>query len=189
MSNPNNTTQGGSNYLNKNIAGFVAAQIYMATINTADPAGLTDGNISTLSLDAQGRLRVALTGTAPVATVNVQPSVLATSVAATGRVVAPGVGVAIVTIAAPPAGTYDVQVKCYFDVGAPVAADTNNMEFRVGAGVISALLVAPALQTNVGADFLFRVVLSGAQALSINATGAATAGVGYDAFISATRIA
>jgi len=110
-------------------------------------------------------------------------------VAARATVVAPGVGVAIVTIAAGslPAGTYDVQVNVIYDVGAPVAADTNNMEFRRGAGVVTTLQVLPVI-TIIGLIRRFRIVLDGATALSVNATGAGTAGVGYNAMIIAQRV-
>ncbi len=168
---------------------IVGAIVFPATVNVADPAGLTDGNTSTLSLDSAGRLRTLVSPASGVI-FPVNPAVLAQSVGATGRAVTPGAGAAIVTIAAGalPAGTYDVEAFAQYDVGAPVAAEINNMEFRRGAVVISALSVLAIINVY-SPRRLFRMVMDGATALSINATGAGTAGVGYNAELLATRIA
>lgn len=169
-------------------ANIQGAFVFPAVIDTADPVGLTNGQSSTLSIDSAGRLR-SLVSPAATAVFITAPVSFAGSVAARATVVAPGVGVAIVTIAAGslPAGTYDVQVNVIYDVGAPVAADTNNMEFRRGAGVVTTLQVLPVI-TIIGLIRLFRIVLDGATALSVNATGAGTAGVGYNAMIIAQRV-
>lgn len=157
-----------------------------ATINVADPAGLTDGFGAMLSIDATGRLRVQL-GATPVP---VQPpaAALVDGLGATARVVAPGAGAPIVTVAAPPAGTYDVQVRAAFDAGAPAAGDINNMELREGATVRTSLQVLPVIASYPGV-VVFRLNLDGATAVSVNATGAGTAGVGYNAQLSLIRVA
>lgn len=162
--------------------------VFPATINVADPVALTDGQISTLSIDSAGRLRCLITPAAN-AVFTTAPQGFQ-SVAARATVVAPGAGGAVVTIAAGslPAGTYDVDVNAIFDVGAPVAADTNNMEFRRGAAVITSLQLLPVI-TNIGIMRRFRMIMDGATALSVNATAAGTAGVGYNASIIATRVA
>lgn len=159
---------------------------FPAQIDSADPAGLTDGNASSLSLDQTARVRVQLGTTI----VSVTPGVQASSAAATARAVAPGAGAAVVTIAAGslPVGLYDIQVFAGFDVGAPVAADIDNMEFRVAATVVSSLQVFAIINVY-GPVRVFRANLSGAQAISVNATAAGTAGVGYNAELIATRIA
>ena len=170
--------------------GHRAYTVYPATINVADPAlAALDGHTGQLSINSAGQLRgvVAAVAGSPF---TVQPN-LFQSVGATGRVVAPGAGVAIATIAAGslPAGTYDIQVVASFDLGAPVAAaETNNMEFRRAAAAISALQVLPVINTYSGVR-TFRMVLTGAEAVSVNAVGIATAGVGYNAQLIATRIA
>lgn len=178
----------------RNVAGGFGAQpigtlIFPATVNVADPAALTDNLSAMLSVDANGRLRSVITA-ASGTVFSVTPAILAQSVGQSARVVAPGAGAVIATIAAGslPAGTYDVQAKVMLDVGAPAAADANNMEFRRGAGVISALQVLLVIGVYAG-TVVFRMVMDGATALSINATGAATAGVGYNAELLATRIA
>jgi hypothetical protein len=178
----------------RNIAGGfgqgpLGTLVFPATVNTADPAALTEGLAAQLSVDASGRLRSLITPSSGVV-FSVTPAILAQSVGQSARAVAPGAGAVIATIAAGslPAGTYDVQAKVMLDVGAPAAADANNMEFRRGAAVISALQVL--LVIGVYAPLvIFRMVMDGATALSINATGAATAGVGYNAELLATRIA
>lgn len=160
------------------------AAVAPATVNVADPAGLTDLNSAQLSIDATGRLRVQLGATV----LNVQPSVLADSLDVAARVVAPAAGGAIATIAAPAAGTWDVQVLVGFDVGAPVAADINNFEFRKGAAVVGSLQAFAVINVY-GPVRTFRMVLNGATNVSVNATGAGTAGVGYSAQLTATRVA
>jgi hypothetical protein len=178
----------------RNVAGGFGAQpvgalVFPATVNVADPAALTDTNCAQLSIDATGRLRSVISPASGVI-FPVVPSVLAQSVGQSARVVAPAANGVIATIAAGslPAGTYDVQVKVMLDVGAPAAADANNMEFRRGAAVISALQVLLVIGVYAG-TVVFRMVMDGATALSVNATGAATAGVGYNAELLATRIA
>lgn len=160
--------------------------IFPATVNVADPAGLTDLNTSTLSVDASGRLRCLITPASGVI-FNTQPSVLVDSLGATGRVVAPAANAAIVTVAAPPAGTYEVEVCTSFD-GAVAAAEINNMELREGAAVRSVLL-CPSVANVVTPIKTFILVLDGATAVSVNATGAGTAAVGYNAELVLRRIA
>ncbi len=166
----------------------IGQKVFIASVNIADPAALADNQATWLSVDAAGRLRVVATVAAGVV-VSVSPAVLADSPGTTARVVAPGAGAAIATIAAGalPAGTYDVQVATSYDTG-PVAAEINNMEFREGAVVRSAL-IAPAVANVVTPVCVFRVVLDGATAVSVNATAAGTAGVGYNAQLVAIRVA
>lgn len=164
----------------------LAPIIVPCTVNVADPAGLTDGFGAMLSIDATGRLRVQL-GATPVP-VTPPAAALVDGLGATARVVAPGAGAPIVTVAAPPAGTYDVSIRAAFDVGAPAAADTNNMELREGATVRTALLVLPVITVYPGV-VVFRLNLDGATAVSVNATGAGTAGVGYSAQLALMRVA
>lgn len=97
-------------------------------------------------------------------------------------VIAPGVGVAVATLAAPAAGVYEVRVSAQTGAGA-VAADNGNMQLKKGA----AALVA-ALPTGGQEQMVDRVTLDGATALTVNAIAAATAGVPYTARISATRV-
>lgn len=188
MSNPTNGAVGGF-WITSGVgsgSSKILPYVAVATVNVADPAALTDGFAAALSIDATGRLRVQLGGTP----VPVQPpaAALVDGLGATARAVAPGAGAAIVTVAAPPAGTYDVQVRAALDAGAPAAADINNMELREGAAVRSAIQVLPVIGVYPPV-FTFRVVLDGATAVSVNATGAATAGVGYSAQLALTRIA
>lgn len=164
----------------------LGALVFPATVNVADPAGLTDGLQAQLSVDATGRLRAVITAAAG-AIFNVQPSVLADSVGITNRAVAPGAGAVIATIT-PAAGTWDVEVFAAFDAGAPAAAEINNMQFRKAGAVISVLQTLPVVNIY-GPARKFRMVLSGAQAIDVQAIAAATAGVGYSAEITCTRIA
>lgn len=161
-------------------------QVYPATINVADPAALVDGHVSMLSIDATGRLRAVISQAAGT-TLNVTTSPAVDGSGVATRVAAPGAGAVIATSGVLPVGTYDFQVSVMFDVGAPAAADINNMEFREGATVVTSLQVPAAL--NVRTTRTIRRAVDGATAVSVNATGAATAGVTYNAEIISTRIA
>lgn len=156
--------------------------VFPATVNAADPAGLTDTDLSLLSIDTAGRLRTLATP-ASGAVFPVTPSVLADCLAARATVAAPGAGAALVTIAAPPAGTYDIQATVYFTVVGTV----NNAEFREGAAVVSTMQL-PAVANQIPLIHTFRRVLDGATNISINATAADGAGT-YSAMLIATRIA
>lgn len=167
--------------------------IFPATVNVADPAGLTDNLSAMLSVNAAGALRVTGASTGLVVTpiagalFSVIPGVLVDSLGATARAVAPGAGAAIVTVAAPPAGTYEVEVLTSYD-GAVAAAEINNMELREGAAVRSVLL-APSVANVVTPVRMFLLVLDGATAVSVNATAAGTAAVGYNAELVLRRVA
>lgn len=195
MSNPVNGTLPGA-FIVFDAGGFKKGLgVFVASVNVADPAALTDNNVTLLSVDATGRLRVQGPATGLIVTpaagavFSVSPAILGDSPGTTARAVAPAAGAAIATIAAAslPAGTYDVQVLTSYD-GAVAAAERNNMEFREGAVVRSALL-APSVANVVTPVVVFRVVLDGATAVSVNATAAGTVGVGYNAQLVAIRVA
>lgn len=95
-----------------------------------------------------------------------------------GKVTAPGVGGAICTLAAPPAGKYLIGFR--LDLS---ATDAGNGELRAGATPLM-----PGLG-GFGSAWCWIVrTLDGATALSINATAIGTGGVIYGASISATRL-
>lgn len=162
---------------------------FVATVNVADPAALTDLVLAMLSVDATGRLRVVANAAAgAIFQVQTTPAQTADTSENAARVVAPGAGVAVVTLAAPPAGTYEVAVAVGYDAGAPAAAELNNMEVqRGGAALFTPLQVLSVI--NVLVVKAFRVTFSGANNLSVNAIGAGTAGVGYTGAIIANRVA
>lgn len=190
MSNPNNGLQSGLFGSNAStVAGKLGALGLVAQVNVADPAGLTDLNFTFMSVDATGRLRAVITAAAGTTfPVVASPSVDGTGVL--GRTVAPGAGAAIATLASGnlPAGLYDFEIRAVLDTGAPAAADINNMEFREGATVVTSLQVLPVI-TAYSPPRRIRRLMDGATAVSVNATGAATAGVAYTAEIIATRVA
>jgi len=187
MSNPVNGAIGGF-WLTSGVgagSAKIAPLIAVATVNVADPAGLTDGFGGLLSMDATGRLRVQL-GATPVP---VQPpaATLVDSTMAAGRVVAPGAGVVIVSIT-PAAGTYDIQVSAGYDAGAPAALEINNMAVvKQGVGVLNPMQVFSVL--NVVQRRTVRLTLNGAQSVAVNSIAAGTAGVGYSAEIVCIRVA
>jgi hypothetical protein len=171
------------------IGSFAGYQVYPASVDTTDPVSgvnIFNGNTSQLSMDGSGRVRVVLSGATPQI-VGTQPSVLADSTGVTGRAVGPAAATVIATIT-PAAGTYDVQVWAHYDAGAPAAAEINNMQFRKAAGVVSVLSVL-AIVSVYSPVKVFRMVLTGAQAIDVQSIGVATAGVGYNAEIIVTRVA
>jgi hypothetical protein len=99
-----------------------------------------------------------------------------------GNVTAPAAGAAIATLAAPPAGVYEVRVAAAVGAGA-VAADNGNVQLKKGAAVHTANL--PTTGTEQVID---RVTLDGATAVTLNAVGVGTAAVVYTGRITATRV-
>lgn len=162
---------------------------FVATVNAADPAGLTDLTLAMLSVDATGRLRVVATaGAGAIFQVQTTPAQQGDTVENAARAVAPGAGAAIVTLVAPAAGVYDVDIVVGYDAGAPAALELNNMEVqRGGVALFTPLQVFAAL--NVPVLKKARINFSGANNLTVNSIGASTAGVGYSAAIFATRVA
>ena len=183
MSNPTNT--GAPSYVTNPSR---QTWVFPATINVADPAALADLNTSTLSLDANGRLRTVLSGPAPAGIVGVQPAVLVNSVGVTGRVVGPAAANVDIATITPAAGTYDIEVFAHYDAGAPAAAEINNMYFDRQGTVVSILSVLAVLNAYSPAR-KFRQVLNGAQAIRVRTVAAGTAAVGYNAEITAIQIA
>lgn len=107
---------------------------------------------------------------------------IADSLHAGGKVTAPTLGQAIATLAAPPAGTYEVQVNAW--VSASAAADASNVELRrAGSALYTPLIVATQSSPRT-----YRITLNGAQNLTVNAIAAGTASVVYTAEIVATRV-
>lgn len=164
---------------------IVGAIVFPATVNVADPAALTDGNTSTLSIDATGRLRVVLTGAAPVTTVAVQPVRTDDTSTNAARTVAPGAGAVLATLT-PAAGTYIIDLLAFYD-GAVAAAELNNLEVRRGGVVFQTPILIPSL-ANVIQKYQWRVALSGAQAFDVRAIAAGTAGIGYNMALYFNRL-
>jgi hypothetical protein len=112
---------------------------------------------------------------------------------ATGSATAPTAGTNIATLAAPTAGTYEVQVwVAVSGTATTAAADSNNMNVKAGAGTLAALLPyncsTAGNLTNPG-PFIFQEIMNGATNLTVNAVANATAGTVYSAMIIATRVA
>jgi hypothetical protein len=106
-----------------------------------------------------------------------------------GAVAAPGAGATIASHT-PPAGNagklHRIEVVTWLAVGAPAAAEDNNMAFKFGGTVISNLPVARALNVPIKTEFYFNAAAG--TAFSIVAVAAATAGVTYCASINATKV-
>lgn len=192
MSNPKNGSSGGPILVRDNSGGasnplqILGYLEFPATVNVAQPAGLADAQASQLSLDANGNLRMTPGSGVTFTFVPFNAS----SVAATGRVVAPAAGQVIASIAAGsvPAGTYNITVNSVLDVGAPAAADANNMQLMYGATVLLVLQVDISGLTHPNQQS-FQLVAAGGSVIQVQAIGAGTAGVGYNAQIVATRVA
>lgn len=106
-----------------------------------------------------------------------------------GTVVAPAANTLIATHQPPGSAAgklHQIEVVVWFSVGTPAAADNFNMGFKFGNTLISAVPVVAVLNTVVKTTFFFKAA-AGTQ-FAVYSIGAATAGVTYNAYISATRI-
>lgn len=113
---------------------------------------------------------------------------LANASMANGKaVVAPTANQALAT-SLPPSGkgTYQIEVVAYLSAGTPAAADNANLEFRFGGTTLSSIPLIPAL--NVPTTWRTVFQSDGATNFSVNATGAATAGVTYNVFMTAVKV-
>ena len=107
---------------------------------------------------------------------------------------APGAADAVATLAAAdlPAGVYEIE--CYVAATGTVAAatETDNFELREGATTVSSLpiiITGTTASAEYSGPHTFRLRLDGSTDLTVNATGAATAGSVYRAMLKATRVA
>lgn len=111
---------------------------------------------------------------------------IADSLGAGAAAAAPTAGVAVATIAAPPAGIYRLSVIVQnTGTAETTAAGLTNMGLYAGATLKAAL---PTTGSPVRQEFE-RVTLDGATAVTVKATAAAAAGSMYVASIIATRLA
>lgn len=114
------------------------------------------------------------------------------SLASGAKVGAPGLGAALVTLTAPTAGYYQIDVWAGLS-GTVAAVDASNFELRKGATVVAVLAVsgngtgATASNTANG-PFQFRLNLDGATNVSVNATAGSTASSVYHVTIVATKL-
>jgi hypothetical protein len=103
---------------------------------------------------------------------------------ASGSVTAPGAGVAIATITAPPPGVYEVRV--YATLTGTAETALQNLRLRENGATLYTL---PSLSTFALAWVFPRVeVNEGGGNLDLIAVAAATAGAIYNATLIATRI-
>jgi hypothetical protein len=101
---------------------------------------------------------------------------------------APAAGAALVT-SLPPSGKglYAIEVVAYLSgTGTPAAGDNKNIEFRFGGTTLSSIPLVPAV--NVPVTWRTAFQSDGATNFSINATGAGTANVTYNVFLTATKV-
>lgn len=105
---------------------------------------------------------------------------------ASGSVVAPGAGAAIATLAAPSAGKYKVEIDA--SVSGNAVADIGNMRLRRGG--VDLVSPIPHGASGQAARFVVdEVDLDGTQNLTVEAVGAGTAAIEYNATIEALRLA
>lgn len=171
--------------------------------------GVEDDDGNRLDVTPEGKLTISgdVTVTGPVAivepvtvegTVSVNEPVTvdgtidanglpkANSAFAAGTVLAPTAGQQILISLPSGSGLFHIQVTAWYSSGSPLAADNRNMEFRFGASPLASLAVVPALNIPVTNTLYFTG--DGSTPMSVNATGAGTAGVTYNATLVATRI-
>ncbi len=106
-----------------------------------------------------------------------------------GAVTAPAAGATIATHTPPPGNNgelHEIEIYTWLSAGAPAAGETNNVQFKFGAGAITDLPMIPTL--NQVMRFKFYWTAATGTAISVIAKAAGTAGVTYNAFITATKI-
>jgi hypothetical protein len=110
------------------------------------------------------------------------------SLSAFGSATAPTAGAAIVTLAAPAPGTYQITVYEYL-TGTVTAADQDNMTVQVN-GVIKGTILEPGVAAGATMPAPFTLTVSvPAGNITVNAIGAGGASAVYHVSIVATRIA
>lgn len=170
------------------VGSTVGQMVGPASVEAADPAGLVDNNIAMLSMDSSGRIRVVLSAAGGVAQpVQTVPFNANSPAGGASRVVAPAGGATVATTPNPAAGTYDVTVSVFYDIGAPVANEINNMQIQRGATIVGTLQVPAALNIFAPAK-TYRMILNGGEAPIVSAILAGTAGVGYNAMLTLVRV-
>lgn len=186
MSNPPSGLLNGPIYVRVNAGAFgsniQAPFNFVACVNTAAPAGLTDGFGTMLSVDANGSVRVT-TGTSPIAVV---PANQGDTIYNAGKQAAPGAGTVIATIT-PGAGYWEVDVSIN-TTGEVVA---NNVEMRkAGAALYTPLFVPPtgAVSGEASIQEKFFITLAAGNTLDIRAIAAATGGSTYQGSIRARKV-
>lgn len=114
----------------------------------------------------------------------------AETLTSTGYVVAPVVGAAIATIAAPPAGLYKVDLSAFFDATVVAGTDRNNIGlYRAGTLIYTLPIAGAAAAASYDpTDASLVVRLNGSQNLTLQAIVNASAAAGYSAGLSATLI-
>jgi hypothetical protein len=110
---------------------------------------------------------------------------VADELVASGVVTAPGAGGAIATLAAPAAGKYRVTVTA--GVSGNAVADLNNMRLR-RQGVDVVAVLAHGSSGAQASTTIDELDLNGAQNLTVEAIGAGTASIEYNAQIEALKI-
>jgi hypothetical protein len=106
-----------------------------------------------------------------------------------GSVVAPAADTVIATHTPPAANAgklHKIVATVWFSATAPTGVDNANMAFKFGGTVISAIPAVPDLHIPVTVEFYFKAAAG--TPFAIVSVGAGTAGVQYNAFITATRI-
>lgn len=100
-----------------------------------------------------------------------------------GRVVAPAPAAVIATVAAPPAGLYDIVVNA--SVSGAAAADTANMQLNKNAAALANPVPHGISGGNVSTTYK-REQLDGVNPVQVLAIGAGTAAIVYEATIELT---
>lgn len=115
----------------------------------------------------------------------IQPSVIGSSAQNSNHSLSPAAGALIATIANL-TGLYEVQVWTAFGAGAPVAADTVNMQLNAAGAQVQKLFTPTVLgQANPPMRMITRL---NNQGFDVKAIAIGTAGVDYWATIVATQI-
>lgn len=156
-------------------------------------------NISTVT----GDVPVQISGsdvTIPVSVTEPLSVEVASGTVTTGPVAETGFGGGPGTVVAPAADTvitnhfpgvagelHMIEVVTWFSEGTPTAADNYNMGFKFGGTLIAPIPVVAAINVPTTSRFYFNSAAG--TPFGVHSIDAGTAGVGYNAFLTATRVA
>ena len=115
---------------------------------------------------------------------------VATTVGGSGVVTGATAGQVIATLTPAASGLYDIEVFIGMNATLASAADSNNMNLKVGSTTVITNIpyVGTGTSNSTTGPLKIRAILDGATAVTVNAVGAATGTARYSASITATKV-
>ncbi len=164
-------------------------------VSIAAPVALAEP----ITVEVSAPLSVTLDAITTSDVLSVEVTALAAGVVGSGPIAESGFGGGPGTVVAPAADAvitnhfpgvagelHMIEVVAWFSEGTPGPADNYNMAFKFGGTAIAPIPVTAALNIATTARFYFNSAVG--TPFGVHAIDAGTAGVGYNAFLTATRL-